>query len=460
VGKSQIIVYFDENDELLNQFRRKLSGALRNGAIRESDLIYNKLLKVKMSPVHLSIRHFKSSMLMTLVFLSLLLAAGGCRPTDSFKAKADKAVSVGVPGVWDDPFNEKTAAAHARKLLVRKLASSEPFKGLSETEKIKTLLFFSFNFCTNSQPHTGQKNINDLFTDCKSACGGFSYVLRGLLASQKIKSRFVNLYNVPIQGNHTLVEAEYAPNRWMLVDPTFGTYFSIVRQKKEKYLSLDEVRLLSQKEIAKAAKTTEKRSDFTNNTANGRVSFFQDSFNFPNMAVGSYIEAEGAIPVGQGIPMLQPLVMTLDLKSGIEQAGDLSATSLQHGREAWLKWSNRTLQNENPSDDTSYLFHIVGDYPPYFESLNIIKLEKLQPKEFYEIEIAGISELGKKAQLSIVSLGKNIIIPFEEPIILKEGRFTIKRQFFAKKNNGEICLKLVEPKDKNIAIFGVRVRQL
>lgn len=44
VGISQMIDYYDGNDELLEQFRRKLRGALRNGGIRESDLVYNKLL--------------------------------------------------------------------------------------------------------------------------------------------------------------------------------------------------------------------------------------------------------------------------------------------------------------------------------------------------------------------------------------------------------------------------------
>jgi len=397
---------------------------------------------------------------MCLVLPAFLLAAKGCRPADGLRDKADQAGVVGVPGLWDDPFDEKKAAAHARKMLVRQFASSEPFKGLVNTEKIKQLLFLSFNFCNNRQPHTGQKDINELFTDCKTACGGYCYVFRGLLASEKIKSRYVNLYNLPIQGNHTLVEAEYAPKRWVLVDPTFGTYFSIQEKDEEKYLSLDEVRLLSQKEIAKAAKTTAKTSDFVNVITRGQIKFYQDSFNFSNMTLGSYIEAEGAVRVGQGSPRLQPLVMTLDLKSGAEKAGDLSSTSLQHGREAWLKWSNRTLQNENPSDDTSYLFHIVGDYPPYFLSLNILNLENLQPKELYEIEIAGISGLTEKVQLSIASLGKNIILSSEEPKTIQKGKFIIRSQFFARTSSGYICLKLVEPKDKNITVFGVRVRKL
>jgi hypothetical protein len=37
----QMIDYYDGNDELLEQFRRKLRGALRNGAIRREDVIYD-----------------------------------------------------------------------------------------------------------------------------------------------------------------------------------------------------------------------------------------------------------------------------------------------------------------------------------------------------------------------------------------------------------------------------------
>ena len=39
-----MIDYYEENDELLEQFRRKLRGALRNGAIRQEDVIYNNRL--------------------------------------------------------------------------------------------------------------------------------------------------------------------------------------------------------------------------------------------------------------------------------------------------------------------------------------------------------------------------------------------------------------------------------
>lgn len=44
VGISQMIDYYAGFDELLEQVRRKLRGALRNGGIRNSDLVYNKLL--------------------------------------------------------------------------------------------------------------------------------------------------------------------------------------------------------------------------------------------------------------------------------------------------------------------------------------------------------------------------------------------------------------------------------
>jgi hypothetical protein len=39
-----MIDYYEENDELLEQSRRKLRGALRNGAIRQEDVIYNNRL--------------------------------------------------------------------------------------------------------------------------------------------------------------------------------------------------------------------------------------------------------------------------------------------------------------------------------------------------------------------------------------------------------------------------------
>ena len=41
-----------------------------------------------------------------------------------------------------------------------------------------------------------------------------TYVLRGLFAALGYKTRYVNLYNIPNQGNHTLVEVQWKGGTW------------------------------------------------------------------------------------------------------------------------------------------------------------------------------------------------------------------------------------------------------
>ena len=68
------------------------------------------------------------------------------------------------------------------------------------------------------------QDINDLFAHCVTACGGRSYVLRGLLAACGLHSKYQNIYNIPIQGNHSAVEV-MLNEQVAFLDPTFGAFF-------------------------------------------------------------------------------------------------------------------------------------------------------------------------------------------------------------------------------------------
>lgn len=83
-------------------------------------------------------------------------------------------------------------------------------------------------------------HINNLFETCKAACGGYSYVLRGVLEATGARTRYVNLYNIPNQGNHTVVEFEI-DGEWPLYDPTFGAYFTENGEADGHPLSVQEV---------------------------------------------------------------------------------------------------------------------------------------------------------------------------------------------------------------------------
>ncbi len=77
----------------------------------------------------------------------------------------------------------------AKRMLVRQFGSEAPFAGMPSVNIAKYLNHVVFNHCATISPHTGEKDINELFDFCKTACGGYSYVFRGLLAAHGIKTR-------------------------------------------------------------------------------------------------------------------------------------------------------------------------------------------------------------------------------------------------------------------------------
>lgn len=78
------------------------------------------------------------------------------------------------------------------------------------------------------------------FCNGQRSCGALSDETIRILTDCGIATRGVNLYNLPNQGNHSLLEVQLDENEWMLVDPTFGVVF--LPDIAGRGWSLDEVR--------------------------------------------------------------------------------------------------------------------------------------------------------------------------------------------------------------------------
>lgn len=122
-------------------------------------------------------------------------------------------------------------------LLDTKIPAWRTWQTRSPAEIAKRLNFFVHNYCTFQSPL--ETDPNKIYENCRVLCGGYATVLVGLLTEMGIPARHVSLYNVPKQGNHSLVEAEIAPGVWALFDPTFGTYFTATGAHDDAPLSLD-----------------------------------------------------------------------------------------------------------------------------------------------------------------------------------------------------------------------------
>ena len=66
----------------------------------------------------------------------------------------------------------------AANQFIREKLNAVNFQNYSDKEKALYLNAVVFNFCENKQPHI--QNLDSLFVNCNTACGGYSYVLRGL----------------------------------------------------------------------------------------------------------------------------------------------------------------------------------------------------------------------------------------------------------------------------------------
>lgn len=356
----------------------------------------------------------------------------------------------------DEEFSER-ALEQARNMLAETFGTPVPFSGLSPGEVAKRLNYVVFNHCKNEQPHTGRVDINELFHECRAACGGYSYVLRGLLAVHGIPSRYANLYNVPQQGNHTLVEANVGPGQWMLLDPTFGSYFTKDGNPDGEALSLSGVRFeLNLQTIGERVFVAQK-GDPAEATKDLSHLYGQGRFSYPYMRVENYLLAEGYAPTGLGLTV--PLVLPLRVVDGVAQAGTLEAATVAEGEQAFLSWTNATLNNDDLEDDTSYLFSIVGSHPPYFESLNIVHVDGLENNIEYELRVAGTSR-NHSNEIQIVDIGRGVSMNSVLQEVTPAGPFTISRIFRSETGDARFAIRLIRSSGASVRIFGVSITSL
>jgi len=95
-------------------------------------------------------------------------------------------------------------------------------EGFSEEEKAIEILRY-----TPSKLELKSKSgslATEFLKDGYGDCGGMSIVFRTLARKVDLPTRFIYLFGVVDQGNHTLVEVYY-DGQWHLFDPTFGLFF-------------------------------------------------------------------------------------------------------------------------------------------------------------------------------------------------------------------------------------------
>jgi hypothetical protein len=337
----------------------------------------------------------------------------------------------------------------AENFIQKNLGNKNILSKIDKNDLLKRLNAIVFNHCKNEVPHTGKEEITELYETCKTACGGYSYVLKGLLEAFGFKVRYLNFYNLPNQGNHTAIEVEFPDGRWVFLDPTFGTFFTKEGKIDGALMSIDEVRyqpnrkaLLSKVFVAvKDAKDEQKINYSKYIDSNLKKIYEKNKFNFKYMKLSNYLLAEQVEHVGSS--SLVPLVANIKLNKGEYRLGQMDFENISSGVNSFLKDTNELLKDSDLSNDVSFLFSKVGNYSPYFRSLNIINIENMKKNKEYQLKLSGFAY--NESSLLIKTIGRNIVLKKNEVNKISPGKFSKTKIFKAQSGKGQILITVAPP---------------
>jgi hypothetical protein len=396
----------------------------------------------------------KSMKVSVSVLLLLIMAYLGGFFTQQL-LKPDLISKVKLPGASNNSrVSEKEIAA--RKLLDKSVENWSLLYSFDKQEISKRLNYFVYNYCSTDTPFTDLDNINQLFEECRSACGGFTYVLQGLLDLFDINNRHTALYNIPQQGNHSLVETEIAPDRWALFDPTFGIFFTRTGRIDEIPLSMDDLQYyLRGKDLNKYV-IQAKRGSLSRAIDDLEKIYQHGDFFHQYMSIENYHLAEQFGYDSQS--MVLPLSVSLDVSSGQNKFGVFKEAGLRTAEQTFLAITNDTLNDNDPKNDVSYNFSYLGYAKREYS--NIIFVQGLKKKESYAISLRFYNPYFDKTQIQVMQVGGNIVFSNNSSIPVDCGNSKKTLHFKAISENGIIIIRLLAPKKRVIRLFGIMIERV
>lgn len=316
------------------------------------------------------------------------------------------------------------------------------FKDMLPKDAVLRLNQAVYSFCRSG---SAPADLDDMYIDCVGQCGGFSYVLRGLLDEIGIQNRYANLYNIPMQGNHSAVEA-LVGDRWIFVDPTFGVAFSDDGTAEGHMLSLDEVYHTYRHEKLEdlVLQARKKSSD----AAKEALALLYDGvFSHDYMELRNYKVAE-RVDYGLDGRILN-LDIPLWIENGRAEIGGKAADGSENLEGVWLDLTNQTLLDDQLLNDVS--FNTSYLYPDKLVTLSLFDLEPDLP---YKLGLLIKVDRGGQT-LQVANVGKGMQIDRSEHPLAREGVHEVEVGFTSKRSTGAILLRSVGT--SKLRLFGVQV---
>jgi hypothetical protein len=289
-----------------------------------------------------------------------------------------------------------TKTSSALELLAKN--GFDPNSKMSTTELAYRFLYLTYNHCKDSsKPHP---DLNELFRSCETQCGGYAYILRGLLESQGIKTRYAHLYNIPQQGNHTAVEYLNEQGLWSFIDPTFGVTFLPGKDISSKQQPV-KLRIL---ELHHADKLNDMVVQANRDGMNPFDSNLRDLYNAQYlhslMNISNYVNSEQISNLLPG----ENLILTIDIDAKTPTLlGTLESINRDESVAKWLKDTNALLNDNLPDNDVSF---VTSEFFGASNRQNIVRIANLDPKEYYILELRVLSRI--KGNISVNTIGKEL----------------------------------------------------
>ena len=151
-----------------------------------------------------------------------------------------------------------------------------------------------------------QDYLTELVIQKVGSCGDFSSLLSVMLAVRGIKSRIIGLYNYPDNSGHVVIEV-LIRGKWVVFDPTYSSYFSIIKPDgTEELLSFEELR---------SGNYNEKDTRHTILNKERYIQGGKYAEQFAGLEI--YEKANPAGVIGSRYPMYYPLFLDAQLKTNI-----------------------------------------------------------------------------------------------------------------------------------------------
>lgn len=345
----------------------------------------------------------------------------------------------------------------ARQLLNKNIGDWKKLCQYSASDLTKLLNAFVYNYCEKPKSGESLNDINSLFSNCYTACGGRSYVLRGLLAVYGIKSSYRNIYNIQKQGNHSAVEVGFK-DKLLFLDPTFGVFFT-KKSINDIPLSLDEIIYFFNKtNLVKHVYQSIKISKYSMIFKLPINKIYSQHFDSSLMDIESYIEHENSEKLDAGKILF--LTANITLKNDHYSVGCMNADSAESASLCFLKETNNLYSGTHANKYISYVFNTLGFLSNQFR-INIFKLNDLNPDSIYRISLL-INKSNSQPSVLHISpyLNRLLFAPNNKKIDLKKGLMIYQLLFKARYKNADFMLYLSPESHEIVNLYGFSIEKI